>query len=461
MEVRLLSGAPININMKIKELTESLILEYITKGKIDASQKTFMLPYETKYILILNGDNFKDFSFGNGISFSLNQAGNKAIVDLLDDFSNEAELKQQLENKKEEVKEVFKNYAELSVRHKINSSEIVSFFKEELMSAKPEKFASATYSGLVYGSSIKSSEQLNQLKRIEAAIGSPTAYVEIDHKEKTIKRVDETKRGQSRMKGYKGNSEYVLIGGAFSIDVAQYAKIVKQIKHQLPGYTVEEDDKLTDIANKLDKIISGKGSITAFHGTSLAIAKKVKKAKGLKPGLGPEYGDKIVGHSENMVYLTLLPETARKYAVRAAKTSPNVILEVKINDLSKLRFDEDSLWDAVNKLLESEKKNDKLIVQMIHKAFPSEYNRSHHTYIELIRDEITSDYTRHQKNLLMYIKFKALHTANEMSFAYAGSIPLKDISVFEESQSEKYKDDDDDQYDRIQSVTKSGQNKEL
>ena len=94
--------------------------------------------------------------------------------------------------------------------------------------------------------------------------------------------------------------------------------------------------------------------LVAYHGTSMMRAKQILK-QGLIPGKGKEYVDKIPGHSNKNIYLTVNPESAENYATRQAiwdKTNEAAVLQVTIppEALPNLTFDEDAMGGWVELL---------------------------------------------------------------------------------------------------------------
>lgn len=95
--------------------------------------------------------------------------------------------------------------------------------------------------------------------------------------------------------------------------------------------------------------------LVAYHGTSMMRAKQILK-HGLIPGKGKEYVDKIPGHSNKNIYLTVNPESAENYATRQAiwdKTNEAAVLQVTIppEALVNLTFDEDAMegWATLSR----------------------------------------------------------------------------------------------------------------
>lgn len=428
--------------MRAKEI----LSEYIIIGKSNPEfKKTYVFVHQAKYALFVNANDYEELMFGNGVRFELTHQGKEKIHKILQtlDFNEYyGSLEEALMPFADDIKTiVLNNVVFKSNYHKINSEEVKEFFYKLLAGKPSEDIVESLAYKLRYGANIKTNKDIDRIFDNETylAVASPTNYIVIDHDNKTIKREDCSKRYQTRMRGYSAygsNKAYILVGYDYSIDRLTYAKLVKQIKDFFPEYKVLEFDDSTATKESLLRILSGRGKVVAYHGTSNAIFKKIKKTGGLIPGLGPDYWDKIEGHSEKLVYLSLQPETARKYAVRASRTNPYVILQVTVHDLSRIVFDEDSLLSAIDSFFESERRSDKAVQKLLYKAFGNvgQWDLKHD-----IKQYITDNsLTKEQQQVINYIKYFALKKMRELSFGYRGTIPLKNISIYEEGRSKRY-----------------------
>lgn len=291
----------------------------------------------------------------------------------------------------------------------------------------------------------------NKISDFTISIMGPTKFVKIDHDAKTIQRVDRSAEYKTRMGGYTSkSSQYLLIHGDFSMEPQQFLKLSRDLLKKYPGYEVVEKTPQSLSANKkLQQILQGRGPITAYHGTSNATLTKVKFTKKLIPGQGPEYSDKIKGHSERMIYLTLDPDVARRYAIRASQGRPYVILEITVNDLSRLRFDEDSLAASAQAFVGSTRKSDMAVKRLFPAGWfnaDGELEKDWYNIYELIKSVYNPAAhgalvaVENRSKIANYVFYKALHIMRETSFAYEGSIPARDIKIFEKSKSRKYTD---------------------
>ena len=433
------------------------LLEYIITGKPNENfNKTFVFLYEDKYAIMLNGDSEKDFAFGNGFRFNLTEQGKLNLYKLLsqnkfkDSFSQNEELRIEnvlYRNKDYLIKNILP-YFRIIERHQIDSEKVKEFFLKILANQsiqQPENFIKKLTTDIVYGKpNIKSSDNLKDVgkneflqKSIGVAIESPMHYLMVDHQKKTISRQELSLKYQTSMSNYGGRRMFVLPEFEFSIDRSDFIKLSKQLKNLFPSYKIVDFERSSKITSNINKVISNRKPVKAYHGTSNAIWKKIQRSNGLKPSLGKSYQDKILGHSEHLIYLSLDPDTARKYAIRAAGANDYVILEVYVEDINKIRFDEDSLIYAISKILKSERKTERLIKNLIFKLFPE--TTDHWAPESVIRnkfeDHIQGKLTSDQNKIFEYIKSYAVKTMKELSFGFKGIIPMKNISIYEEGKS--------------------------
>jgi len=293
-------------------------------------------------------------------------------------------------------------------------------------------------------------------KRLRIAVGSPVTYMVIDHDKKTFERVDRSAEVSTRMGGYAGKAQYILPRGDFSIKGKDLNAVLKQLANMYPDYQFADNDQaVTQAPKKLSQILAGRGPITAYHGTSEAIYKQIVKSKGMVAGKGPEYHNVIDGYKDERHYFSLDPDTVRRYAVRAAGARPYVILEVTLHDLSKIQMDEDSLWKASSLMANSKRKSDQAVLNLI----PDEL-RNQRDVTDLLRDIVLADFrdsdwvkeeVPEYKKISNYVKYRAVTAMTEYSFSFTGSVPIKDINVYEKNKTKKYNDDNTsaDDYDAV------------
>lgn len=319
----------------------------------------------------------------------------------------------------------------------------------------------------------------------EMALG----YLFVDTAKRIIKPVDSTKKSHTRMGQLSGNSQYVLPMADFSLtDPAGIVKVLKSLCKKYPfmlDYKCFDPDSIDQQTTVVRDLLQGQGRIgkssieyanrfkigpiTVYHGTSLAKAKKILKL-GLLPGQGKDYIDKIKGHSEHLVYLTVSPGEARKYAVRAGANRGSAVLEIEVRDFTKIKFDEDNWFWAVDKLnhhmdpakLLMLKK--RLVAAFGPKSGVLQYRlgddftftRKDGTVMGIennpldphgLKDLFGSSKTAEQKNLLNLLGYYAVKGST--SFSYEGKIPPSDIKLAETFTSTKHNDEKEyDQYDQ-------------
>lgn len=211
-----------------------------------------------------------------------------------------------------------------------------------------------------------------------------------------------------------------------------------------------------------NNIFKRRGSISVYHGTDMKTYKDHISKKGLLPGKGVDYSDKIRGHSEHNNYFTTNLADARKYAVRAAGARPAVILEVKINDFSKITFDEDNLFSGIKSI--PEKVLIPLKVTIFNECKKHDMNLFRH-YIHAIEERGLDSTEIEPMAIRKYIegskKTPILDKCVDLigsyaigkssfTFAYKGKIPPANIKIKEQLKSISYKDKDgpDSDWDR-------------
>lgn len=452
--------------MRLHELYQPLS-EYIMMGSVEPVGTTYVFLYENKYAFQL-----QEPIRGTIDYIIAPQVIELALTYLADDERFEdsyASWKPALNPHHQEITALF--FKTTKLKQELPEDISKMFFD---ILKKSTRILDDIASKIIYGLQVRTAKQAqavlekgvdNITKDYTVAVAPPHEYVVVDHDNQTIKRLDHSAKYNTRMRKYSGKTEYVLIRGDFSIDAKQFYKLVQDIKKEYPDYTVEEDTpQLSKAQEKLNTILSGRGKITAYHGTSNAIYTRIKKAGRMIPGLGPEYGDKFEGHSEKMIYLTLDPNVARRYGIRAAGAQPYVILEVTVNDISKLRFDEDSLNRAVANFSGSNRKVDLAVKRL----FPDDwYDKDNQEFrvdwsnvyfmIQAYLKEGKIAFDGAEK-VINYLLYKALVTMSEYSFAYEGQIPMSRVKVFEKSKTKKADPKDgDDVYTDVEQAAMRGQ----
>ena len=431
-----------------------IVNEYILKGDVDPQGITYAYVYKDKYALEVP-------EIIRSISINVPSKIIDKIIEILagnEKYNNSyGSWKPILIPYAEQIKTAILKDAELNLQNV--SAEVKEIFLNNFKQQTAEGLLGQIMSGLEYSGEqdaritnrqdakrVLSNPQLLQQKHDSmVTMYRPTSYLIIDHDKKTISRVDKSAEHSTRMSGYKrGSTEYILIRADFSIDPKSMLKLSRDLLKKYPNYTVQEKTpEVMDINRKMQAIFNGRGNIKVYHGTSNAIYKKIQKQKKMIAGQGPDYTDKIQGHSERMIYFTLDPNVARRYAIRAAKSNNYVILEVTLHDLSKLRFDEDSLAGAVNMFNSSTRKNDLAVKKLFPEGWYDsdgsplkELYQVYEVVISTFNPDTEIDFPNKQK-IANYLLYRALITMSETSFAYEGNVPAKDIEVYEVSKTRK------------------------
>lgn len=455
--------------MRISELEQKL-LEYVAIGSIKPANKyTFVYLYDKSRILFLNSDNQKEFGFGNGVSFILTPEGRKQIYNLLINNRDKFDLKKYDGIKAgtldaEQIKSIVLNNLILEPRHTINDEDIILFFRDTLANQDAKKILGQLETGIKYGLKIDDISKLDQLLTadtpIRFSVSSPNEYIVIDHENKKVYIGDESKRTSARMHNYSGSGEYVLPFGDMSVSREDYLKLEKQLQKSLAlvGYTFSDfsERKTSNYREQLRalKQLQWGKPILAFHGTSNAVWKDIKEEGGMIPGKGRDYSDKIKGHSEHLIYLTLNPDVARRYAIRASGAKNYVILKIEtVLDPTKIVFDEDSLARAVNSTFAKTSPKLKPLLDLAIKLFDTTGTENRYNALSNISTLLRrpgEKITPEQNLILDYFRNRALAVLEEGSFAYKGKIPLDKITLWETGKSEKASDDKySDQYDNV------------
>lgn len=314
---------------------------------------------------------------------------------------------------------------------------------------------------------------------LDATIISTTssALLEIDPAEKTVSIGNHEKSWQSRIgklsaSGSLGKTHYSIPTSDATLGLPEARKVCASLikkDNNYKSYTFVEfltggqnrSVNLHDFVQHKDPetapIIKStmavkmnlSGPIIAFHGTSMAKWKKIKK-EGLKYGVGPDYNDKIKGHSEYNVYLTTDLADARKYAVRAAGSGVSVVLEVTIPDNAKIVFDEDALG-RVNKKVENliKKKYGNIdLTTYLREKGAYEYNVGYGGYLnyhDWARASAASETAANDPITKDILKLYALFAAGHGElFAYRGNIAPRYLKIRETFSSEKVDDNKPD-----------------
>jgi hypothetical protein len=464
--------------MKLDEIYQPL-KEFIFKGKVSPEGKTYVYLYERKYAI----ETPEPF---NNIDFSVPKA---LLTDILTILAKSPEFNDQKGyNTWKPVLAPYKAKLEaefLENTYLISSRdpELDAVFRTALTNGARD-ILDSMFTTIIYGWNIKmhtqaaallqdvgnfpkfdkpysqiTQDDLNQpYNGITVGVSRPTQFLVIDHDRKQIYRMDRSAEYKSRMTTYARKTEYILVKSDFSIPANAFYKLTQDVKKRYPTYTVAHDTpQLATAPNKLQMVLNGRGSFTAYHGTSNAIYTKIKKDGRMMPGQGPDYVDKIQGHSENMIYLTFDPNVARRYAIRASGARPYVILEIQIDDISRLRFDEDSLNKAISTFWNSTRKNDIAVKRLL----PDEWVDKEtgkmkvdwYLMTDIIRMHLRGESEMQfpaQEKVINYIFYKTLIAMDEYSFAYQGAIPASKISVFEKHKTKKADGASDADYAEIE-----------
>jgi len=297
-------------------------------------------------------------------------------------------------------------------------------------------------------------------------------FLHLDLQKQTFDIIHQDKNHNSRMGTYKGrDTTYMLIDADFSVnDNRKLHKALKSLVGKFPALADFDfvdgrsgQVKRTPVSqllagtdntdNTVKQLITATtGSISAYHGTSKAVLKQIIQDGVMIPGKGPEYSDKILGHSDKLIYFTLDIEQARKFAVRAAGGREAVIIKAEINDMTRLRFDEDALAEAIRKLPDRIYPNfEKLFYKVFQLDTADEYkSRSH--LDQTLRGYLIKDYskfTEPQKKLIGYLgalALKANNLTSGYSFGYAGRLPLDKLVLAETFKSQRYIDRPESDY---------------
>lgn len=456
-----------------------IVKEYILKGNVEPQGVTYAYLYKDKYALevptvISNTSMAVPQKVIDYIIMILADAENftdsyNSWVPILEPYAEQIKTvilqqgKIQPENMDPVIKKIFQNaFSQLTARQVLDRIMTnIQYSDPKIQSQSDAK-------------KVLSDSQLLQKKYgLTVFLAGPVKYLVIDHDKKTISRVDKSAQYLSRMRGYERGAEYILIRADFSIEPRQMLKLSRDLLKKYPDYSIQEKTpEILDINRKMQAILNGRGSIKAYHGTSGAIYKKIQNQKKMIPGQGPEYSDKIIGHSDQMIYFTLDPNVARRYGIRAAKSNKYVILEVTLRDFSKLRFDEDSLSGAIMSFIDSKRRNDLAVKKLFPEGWYDDQGRpcplkDSYDLFDVIRSTFNPDphpeldFPNKQK-IVNYLLYRALIIMSETSFAYSGTVPVKDIEVYEIAKTKRANPsrDDEQDYAEVEKAAVAGQRPE-
>lgn len=371
------------------------------------------------------------------------------------------------------VKNMVPKYDEDSFK----SKELVEYLRNELANASLRKATNAIYINGRYGFE-KKPVAISQFKVYVAFYG--LQYLVLDNSENSITVVNTDKKDHVRMGALSGNTQYILIDSNYSMNQNNLRKILASLIKVDPNL---KDFRLNDsrlqnpktviefikgFKNQVPDLVSKTTSeVFAYHGTSRSTLNKILKDGAMLPGQGKDYSDKIKGHSENLLYFSLDIEETRKYAVRAARTTDSIILRAKITDMTRLRFDEDSLFWVMQALFKSEKKL-KQLEKLFYAAYPDyKYSFSDSSVVNWLNNDgktiFSSEANKAETQLLAFINANALKINNITSghsFGYQGRLPLSSLSLVETFTSVKHDDEKNyDGYDAAYDAVKDTQTK--
>jgi hypothetical protein len=210
--------------------------------------------------------------------------------------------------------------------------------------------------------------------------------------------------------------------------------------------TVEQFLRVPDQAQQVIQKTSG--TLTMYHGTSMARAREILK-RGLRPGNSQGHSDLVSGYSEFNIYLSPNKETARNYASRAATVdrSSGVVLQVIVRDFTKIIPDEDTMnWIRNSRAGKYYDKVAKDIPDLHNKDSGEPYADTHFRHWNW--KEVSPAMT---KLLRLWM---ADPNAYRGSVAYRGSIPPRDIKIVQTYKITKMpRDPDDAEFDSAMKAT--------
>ncbi len=429
-------------------------------------------------VLIMPEENAKEYG---RMLFKFTPEGAVLVKQIADENPTKEEYGKQVFNKEVfeatcivRMEEILAHLVPVASADELGSQELADYYKEQFDKADKAKFAESLTSTANYS---------KDFVRFRMYVGfTSLGYLELDNQKRTIRNLNMDKSYHNRMGTYskpgaksQSRATYIIIDSGYVIsddrklvkalralvskfpDLAEYSYVDGRSGHDKPTPVANllASQKLNSQGQAIDQMLTKTtGKIFAFHGTSNTIWKKIQKSGVMVPGQGPEYGDKMAGHSEHLLYFSLNKDQVRRYAVRAAKTSTAVIIRAEINDMTKLRFDEDSMLSGLTKI------PDKLwpgVVKRFLKlmGMENEYlkfmSESRHEQIYGVLGRWIKwgekSYTLLQKDpgLLSYVNAMALKTFSQSgySFGYKGSLPLKKLQLVETFESQPFNDEKD------------------
>lgn len=353
----------------------------------------------------------------------------------------------------------------------LGSQELADFYKQQLTTKNKKQIVDTFHTTAAYGSGNKFAGSAVHVG--EYGGGGLT----IDNPNHTISITTDGKSVHNRMRGYNSNSKvtYILIDSGYSFDNdRKLLKVLRSLVGKFPelgDYMFEDprsgrtkSTKLIDLINSPSIQVQSKavdqmltktnGRVIAYHGTSMSIWHQIQKQGAMVPGLGPEYNDKIPNHSEHLIYLTLNQSMARRYGVRAAQSRPAVVLQVEINDMTKLKFDEDSMVSALRNI------PDKILPTIIRRVGtifnPNNIERAlakdkynavmdHLAQWVIFNKDNLGILAQKDPGVMSYLNALALKQlgSSGYSFGYKGKIPANKIKMIESFKSQSYNDEKD------------------
>ena len=318
----------------------------------------------------------------------------------------------------------------------------------------------------------------------------------INHENKTISRYDSSAESGSRIPKYERREKdnaptYIIPKNDFSIPQKEFALVSNYLKKYYDGYRViggaESNEQLDYYKKILDNFLHEKvADVIAYHGTSSLSAANIQKT-GID-SRGDNYSDKLVGHSGHNLYLTLDPNIARRYAIRASGSNEYAILKVKVPDISKIVFDEDNSYEVVTNIVQKRTRADVAICNIIESFLTPDAASSMQIVLKRVLSDDREDgmnYILTNKNFVKYglkdnidmsklketllkirkyIFSKMFFKMKEFSFGYRGKIPPANVEVYETGKSTEYNDEKMDRpsamQDEYAAMTANTTNKE-
>jgi hypothetical protein len=420
-----------------------------------------------------------------GMKYNFNVIINDAGLDIIDDIyekwskTNEdyphKGLEKALDNRKNDI---LKN----SYLHSedLLDKDLIKEINDTLY--KKDNISSSLSSSLIYGFRGKgfiSFKEYSKKNPVKILVQVQSIYkLIVNTKTKSIY-PDSNPIGHANRIGTHSNSKTMYVIPMSDISIENPREIYKILQSLVKKYPYMKNFSYIDILSrnqariKVEDVLNGAGEvgkvntnyqnifnktgdILVYHGTSEKIYKNFIEKKGLRPGLGQHYVDKIVGHSENNLYFTNDIGDARKYAVRASgASSRSIVLEVKIRDYDKITFDEDNLQSGIERIPEKVLKQIKTRLYNIYIENGSDDKLWAFQHIPEYVSEKGLDSTdveawqlkriaenggyKYIESIMRIIGYYAIG-GSSFTFAYKGVILPKDIKVKETFKSKAYKD---------------------